>query len=65
MKKLTEMTDIGFKRAMTKIQRQEDLVKKTAKILRCKPEDILERMQKLFADIEKLEADIQKVKDKI
>lgn len=65
MKKMIDMTDIGFKRAMTKIQKTDGLIKATAKALRCKPEDILERTQKLLNDIEELEVKIQEVKEKL
>lgn len=65
MKKITEMTDIGFKRTINKMQKTDALIKEAAKALRCKPEEILERTQKLLTDIEELEAKIQEVKDKL
>ncbi len=65
MKKLTEMTDIGFKRVLTKMQKTDALVKEAALVLRCKPEDVLERIQAVQGDIEKLKEEIQKIKDQL
>ena len=65
MKKLVDMTDIGYKRTMTKIQKRDDIIREAAKILKCKPEDILERTKKLIDDIEELEVKIKEVKDKL
>ena len=65
VKKFSEMTDIGFKRTLTKMRKTDDLVKETAKVLRCAPEDILERIQAVNSDIEKLKEEIQKLKNKL
>lgn len=65
MKKLTEMTDIGFKRTMTKIQKTDELVRETARNLRCNPDQIVERIQTLLDDVESKKVEIQELKDKL
>ena len=65
MKKLAEMTDIGFKRTMTKIQKTDELVQETAKNLRCNSDEIIERIQTLLDDIEAKKIELQELKDKL
>lgn len=64
MKKLTEMTDIGFKRTMTKIEKIDSLLEEAALKLKCKPNEVLERVQTLLNDIEEKKVELQKLKDK-
>ena len=65
MKNLPEMTDIGFKRTMTRIQKTDELINDVTKKLRCKPEEVLDRIETLIRDIEDRKKEMQKLNDSL